>query len=249
MPTSTSHEGWLQVCVSRCQVVAGQVSHDHTHTMLSEIQGIVAAVPDTITVPDQLVVRGLIGQALGRILSAANTAQNSTVVRAFLAFSACGFASGHWRREVIRLIDCCNGVLEASVGQPRGHRDCHPHVEHAQRIIEDRFREPALNLRAVATALDMSTSHLSRLFAANTGQGFMTHLHVRRVAAARRMLIESQRSVKEVAAAVGYRSVTQLDRYFKRVFALTPNAVRAGAHAMSQSPTSSCQQLYTLRKN
>lgn len=166
MPTSTSHEGWLQVCVSRCQVVAGQVSHDHTHTMLSEIQGIVAAVPDTITVPDQLVVRSLIGQALGRILSAANTAQN-----------------------------------------------------------------------------------LSCLFAANTGQGFMTHLHVRRVAAARRMLIESQRSVKEVAAAVGYRSVTQLDRYFKRVFALTPNAVRAGAHAMSQSPTSSCQQLYTLRKN
>jgi AraC-like DNA-binding protein len=251
MRACTYDEGWLRVCASRCQVIAGEVASVHPRRLLADIRRIVEVIPGEVSISQQLMVRSLIAQALGRILGAANAAEHQDIAQAFLMFSASGFAGSNWRRQLIQVIGRCETTLARSLAC--GARPRHRRVDDALRIIDERFTEPTLSLQVVAKTVGLSTCHLSRLLASNTGQGFRTHLHVRRVRAARRMLDESGRSVKEVAAAVGYRSVTQLDRYFKRVLTLPPSAFRTG---VALQPPSSCsvspvwkQPLYSLRKN
>lgn len=74
--------------------------------------------------------------------------------------------------------------------------------------------------------MNVSASYLSRLIKKMTGRGFVAHVRVRRVAMARAMLLQSRLSIKEIAAAVGYSSVTQLDRHFRQATGVPPSAMR-----------------------
>jgi len=108
-------------------------------------------------------------------------------------------------------------------------RLAHVQVERALCAIQDRFTDPSLNLDEVAREVALSAPHITRLLKLHTGLGFLTHLHRKRSYAAHRLLVETNLTVKEIAATVGYRSVTQLNRHFKRYIDSTPASIRAVA--------------------
>jgi len=83
-----------------------------------------------------------------------------------------------------------------------------------------------LRLDDVAGHVRLSKWHLVRLLKAQTGWGFRRHLAGARVATALKMLLEGELIVKEVAAAVGYRYVSHMDRQFRTLLSTTPNDVR-----------------------
>lgn len=97
--------------------------------------------------------------------------------------------------------------------------------------ISRRFAEPSLRLRSVAKQLAVSDCRLTHLLKESTGATFGAHLHARRVAEARGLLVESSLSVKEIAGRVGYSTTTQLDRHFKRRVRMLPSEYRASARA------------------
>jgi len=93
-------------------------------------------------------------------------------------------------------------------------------------VIECRYSEPDLCLAHVARDARVSVYHLSRVIKLVTGRGFVAHVHARRTARARKLLAFSKLSIKEIASVVGYRSVTQLDRHYRRAYGVTPSATR-----------------------
>jgi len=67
-----------------------------------------------------------------------------------------------------------------------------------------------------------SSGHAARLLKHVTAVGFNAHLHRMRIAEAQRLLLEVSRSVKEVAAKVGYSTSSQFCWHFKRLVGTTP---------------------------
>ncbi len=106
-----------------------------------------------------------------------------------------------------------------------------PRVARALAEIARRFAEPTLRLRSVARELAVSDCRLTYLLRHSTGATFGAHVHARRVAEARGLLVESTLSVKEIAGRVGYSTTTQLDRHFKRVVRMLPSEYRSVARA------------------
>jgi AraC-like DNA-binding protein len=215
-------ESWLRLWVDRCQCLVGRVGEAEPLILVAEIRRLIAGLPTTFSVFEQCLLRSLLGQLVSRLLRVHKIDNQADLARAFLAFASKGLSTDQWQREFTTLLDRCDVVLGAEAIS----RLAHVQVERALCAIQDRYSDPLLNLEAVAEEVGLSASHITRLLKLQTGHGFLIHLHRRRSSVAHRLLLESHLSVKEIAAAVGYRSVTQLDRHFKRYSGSTPASIR-----------------------
>lgn len=87
-----------------------------------------------------------------------------------------------------------------------------------------------LDLVALAERAHFSPYHFHRLFAAWTGETLGAYLQRRRLeAAAQGLSLQPQRSVLQLALAVGFGSGEAFSRAFKRHFGCTPRAWRDGS--------------------
>jgi AraC-like DNA-binding protein len=94
-------------------------------------------------------------------------------------------------------------------------------VREVLRIIADNYTDPRLDLERVATALPMSTSHLSRILNQQVGVSFRQLLRHVRIEEAKRILASRRYSVKEVAARVGFSDSHYFSRSFKEMTGLS----------------------------
>ncbi|MFC9328944.1 GlxA family transcriptional regulator [Kitasatospora sp. NPDC057015] len=83
-----------------------------------------------------------------------------------------------------------------------------------------------LSAEALASRLNLSVRHFSRLFRQRTGTTAAAYVEAARLEAARRLLEESDRSLPEIAAASGLGSVETLHRSFQRRLGTTPAEYR-----------------------
>jgi AraC family transcriptional regulator len=100
-------------------------------------------------------------------------------------------------------------------------------VARALRYMQERYADD-IGLSDVATAARVSPYHLSRLFKQITGMTPHQHLIRLRVNSARALLTAGagQRSLADVAEAVGFADQSHLTRHMKRVLGVTPGEVR-----------------------
>ncbi len=77
-----------------------------------------------------------------------------------------------------------------------------------------------------AAARRISVSTLQRQCRALTGHTLMAQVHHIRVSVARRLLLETPLSVKEIAARTGHASASALNRHFKRIYGVRPSDLR-----------------------
>jgi AraC family transcriptional activator of pobA len=88
-------------------------------------------------------------------------------------------------------------------------------------FIEDRYRERIL-LKDVARAVSVSSGHLTTVVRRKTGRTVQEWIVERRMAEARRLLVETDLAVEEVGRRVGYGDPGYFVRSFKRAHDTTP---------------------------
>jgi len=95
----------------------------------------------------------------------------------------------------------------------------------ARRFIEENSTDE-LSLAKVARVANISPTHLSEKFKRVTGMNFVDYVARRRFANACRLLQENDRPVSEIAFEVGFQSLSQFNRVFKRLGGKSPRAYR-----------------------
>jgi AraC-like DNA-binding protein len=113
-----------------------------------------------------------------------------------------------------------------------------PLVQKARAYIEQHKSEP-LSLSAVAQAAGASVFHFCKVFRRSTGLKFTDYVARVRLEEARTQLLNPNRRISEIAYDVGFQSLTQFNRMFKRVFGQSPTEFRAhlgdGTHTRARS--------------
>ena len=92
-------------------------------------------------------------------------------------------------------------------------------------VIEARYREP-ISLKDVARAVSLTPGHLTTVVRRKTGRTVLEWIAERRLAEARRLLVETDLAVEEVGRRVGYGDPGYFVRAFRRAHAATPLAWR-----------------------
>ena len=100
--------------------------------------------------------------------------------------------------------------------------------EDAAAIIHAEYGD-ALTIDAVAARVATSRRQLQRSFSEIGSTTFRSYLTAVRMDRAARMLRERRTSVREAAAAVGYRQPAQFAKAFRRHHGMTPSALRDDA--------------------
>lgn len=93
-------------------------------------------------------------------------------------------------------------------------------------FIEARYAQP-ISLRDVARAVGRTPSHLADLVRRETGRTVLDWIVERRMAEARRRLLETEMKVGEIAASVSYDDAAYFIRIFRRLHGMTPARWRA----------------------
>jgi AraC-like DNA-binding protein/ligand-binding sensor protein len=110
-------------------------------------------------------------------------------------------------------------VLENQNAEP-------PLVRKAREYIGQHKTEP-LSLAAVAQASGASVFHFCKVFKKTTGLRFTDYVGRVRLEDAKTQLLNPNRRISEIAYDVGFQSLTQFNRMFKRVFGQSPTKFRA----------------------
>jgi AraC-like DNA-binding protein/ligand-binding sensor protein len=99
-------------------------------------------------------------------------------------------------------------------------------VRKAREYIQQHKMEP-LSLTAVAQASGASVFHFCKVFKRTTGLTFTDYVGRVRLEDAKTQLLNPNRRISEIAYDVGFQSLTQFNRMFKRVFGQSPSEFRA----------------------
>jgi len=101
-----------------------------------------------------------------------------------------------------------------------------PLVMKAREYI-DKHKTEELSLANVAKAAGASVFHFCKLFHKSTGLKFTDYVARVRLEDARTRLLNPNLRISEIAYDVGFQSLTQFNRTFKRVFGQSPSEFRA----------------------
>jgi two-component system response regulator YesN len=96
----------------------------------------------------------------------------------------------------------------------------------ARKLIYEHSEEE-LPLRRVAKAVHISPNYLSEKFKEVTGVNFVQYVTRTRINKARVLLRDSNQRVSEIAFAVGFQSLSQFNRAFKKITRQTPTEFRS----------------------
>jgi AraC-like DNA-binding protein len=96
----------------------------------------------------------------------------------------------------------------------------------ARKII-DEHAEDQLGLSKVAKMVNISANHLSEKFKQVTGTNFVDYVARTRFQKACGLLQDVDLRISEIAFAVGFQSLSQFNRVFKKLSGKSPSAYRA----------------------
>ena len=102
-------------------------------------------------------------------------------------------------------------------------------LEKAVKAVEDNLTEPDFDVTALADAMNMSRSTLTRKLKAITGRTPLDFIRNIKMKHARHMLEDKDKSVTEVAATLGYFNRKYFTACFKEEFGMTPSEFQKSA--------------------
>ncbi|MDB6147623.1 MAG: transcriptional regulator, AraC family [Spartobacteria bacterium] len=93
-----------------------------------------------------------------------------------------------------------------------------------------KYSDEELSLTRVAKFVNISANHLSEEFKDVTGINFVDYIARLRIEKACDLLQDRHRKISEIAFAVGFQSLSQFNRVFKRIKRKSPTQFRAAPH-------------------
>lgn len=122
----------------------------------------------------------------------------------------------------------------AEMPQPHFYAEIGPHldvrVQQAAQFIEQRLDNPP-PVAAIARYVGVSPRQLERLFAVSLGQSPAAFQRGLRLDYARWLILNSKRSLTDIAMGAGFADSAHLSRDFKTAFGETPRSLRRNASA------------------
>jgi len=115
----------------------------------------------------------------------------------------------------------CSRVLSM-----QGKRKDSPAIRRARIFIAEHADEK-MSLAAVARIVNMSATYFSEKFKEMTGINFVDYVARTRIEKARNLLLNPNRRVTEVAFEVGFQSLSQFNRTFRKIAGESPSDYRA----------------------
>ncbi len=112
--------------------------------------------------------------------------------------------------------------------QRDGHRAEPVEIWKARKFIQEHSAEE-LSLTKVAKAANISRNHLSEKFKQVTGTNFVEYIARTRFEKACDLLRNSNLRISEIAFAVGFQSLSQFNRIFKRLSEESPTQYRTAS--------------------
>ena len=83
-----------------------------------------------------------------------------------------------------------------------------------------------LNISRIAEIMHFNPQYLARTYKAETDQGILEYITTERIEAAKKLLVETNIPVKEIAALVGYQDYAYFTRVFKKETGISPKQYR-----------------------
>ncbi|MCC5991109.1 MAG: GlxA family transcriptional regulator [Rhodobacteraceae bacterium] len=105
--------------------------------------------------------------------------------------------------------------------------DMLPHkLAKAVRLMSEHLQEP-LSIAELCDQIGISPRHLERLFKKTTGSSPLSYYRNMRMAAARQLVMYSNRSMREIAEAIGYASASPFRQRYGELYGIAPEEDRA----------------------
>lgn len=101
-----------------------------------------------------------------------------------------------------------------------------PYRVRVARTFISNHRADNIDLADVARATHVSTFYLCKIFKKATGLTFVEYRNRLRIESAKKLLLNPNLTVSEVAYSVGFQSLTQFNRLFRRVVGMAPTGFR-----------------------
>lgn len=98
-------------------------------------------------------------------------------------------------------------------------------IEFVQKYINENL-EGDLSLTVLSELVDLNPAYLCRLYKEITGSNLSQYINEMRIERAKELLINSNLKIYEVAKAVGYYTVSNFNRFFKKEVNITPGEYR-----------------------
>jgi len=105
------------------------------------------------------------------------------------------------------------------------HDQGNPHIRKALRYIAANFTQK-LTLQHVAGEVGISPNHFSALFHKTVGVSFRDYLSQVRVEESKRLLLYTDYSLADIAAAMGFPDQSNFSKVFKRITGISPGKYR-----------------------
>ncbi len=115
-----------------------------------------------------------------------------------------------------------------------GHRAEPVEIWKARNFIDEHSDEE-LSLTKVASAVNSSANHLSEKFKQVTGVNFVDYIARIRFEKARELLLKSNLRISEIAFTVGFQSLSQFNRVFKKLSGKSPTQFRTAHNKRAKS--------------
>lgn len=131
--------------------------------------------------------------------------------------------AAHWLATHLLVV---HGHADPDRAAPPSERLTARSLERVIELMRSHYAD-ALSLEALASEACISKFHFSRLFRARTGMPPHEFLVAERMKAARRLLMDTDLPIGDIAARVGYRTIVQFGVAFKRAHGTTATAYRA----------------------
>lgn len=101
-----------------------------------------------------------------------------------------------------------------------------PAIKRACKYINQNFKNSDISLEKTANHCNLSTFYLSKIFKADKKLNFINYLTELRICEAKKLLRDSNLSIKEIAESIGYNDPNYLTRVFKKLEKVSPSDYR-----------------------
>ena len=99
-------------------------------------------------------------------------------------------------------------------------------ISSIEKYIHENYADPSMGLNKISDEFQISESYFSHMFKEKTGVNFSTYLETIRLNEATRLIHETDTSLNELYILVGYNNANSFRRAFKKVYGITPSAMR-----------------------
>ncbi len=120
-----------------------------------------------------------------------------------------------------KITDACRNILGKRTEKSTNM------IEIAQQYIRSNYARD-LSLDEVSRQLNISSYYFSKVFKEGTGENFVEYLNKVRIESAKKLLLESDYSIKSICAMIGYADPNYFSRSFKKYVGTTPTEFKEG---------------------